>query len=230
MRLLAIPAVLYGLWYLSYDVANFRRDNLLVSAQYFVDAIGGGVGALLGLSAGYHAVLALALVVLIGWGWMRPGPPRPRLLTVVTLPVAFGLLTGIGRAQDMQPTTSRYLLPSAIFGALVACEALRGTRFPPRAAPLALALVAFASWTHVSALRTEATGIATSSQASSARSSRRCRWRARPGRSRSTSSPTPSAHRTSLPGCTLRRWTSSRAGARSGGHVEDLVQRSARAR
>ena len=156
MRLLAIPVVLYGLWYVGYNAAEFRRDNLLVAAQYVVDAAGGAVGALVGLSPGYYAALAVAFVVLIGWGWMRPGPPPLRLLTVVTLPVAFWLLTAIGRAQDMQPTTSRYLLPGAIFVALVACEALRGVRFAPRAGPLALAAVVFATWSHVAALRVEA--------------------------------------------------------------------------
>ena len=153
LRLLAIPVVLYGLWYLGYNATDFNSNNLLVAPQYAIDAAGGAVGALLGLSAGYYAPAALAFLALVGWGWLRAAPVSPRIVTVATLPIAFWLLTGIGRAGDMQPTTSRYLLPGAIFVALVACEALRGMRFPARAAPLAIVFVVFATWAHVVALR-----------------------------------------------------------------------------
>ena len=153
LRLLAVPVVLYGLWYAGYNATDFNSNNLLVAPQYAIDAAGGAVGALLGLSAAYYAPAALAFLALVGWGWLRAAPASPRIVTVATLPIAFWLLTGIGRAGDMQPTTSRYLLPGAIFVALVACEALRGMRFPSRAAPLAIVFVAFATWTHVVALR-----------------------------------------------------------------------------
>jgi hypothetical protein len=153
MRLLLVPVVLYAAWYAVYNVAVVRRDNLLVALQYSIDAAGGAVGALFGLSAGYYATLGLAFLVLIGWAWLRPMPAAPRLWTLVAMPFAFWLLTGIGRAQDMDPAASRYLLPGAIFVALIGCEVLRGTRFPARAAPLAILVVAYASWSHVVALR-----------------------------------------------------------------------------
>jgi hypothetical protein len=156
LRLLAVPIVLYGLWYLGYHAAEFRDENVLAAPQYVADAAGGAAGALVGLSREYYVMLAVAFAVLIVWAWTRPGPPPLRLLTVVTMPVAFWLLTAIGRAQDMQPTTSRYLLPGAIFVALVACEALRDVRFSARAVPVAAVLVVFASLSHVAALRTQA--------------------------------------------------------------------------
>ena len=156
MRLLAIPGVLYGLWHASYNVAVFRRDNLLGAPQYVVDAAGGAAGALVGLSPSYYVVLASALAVLVVWAWMRPVVAPLRLLTVVTLPGAFWLLTALGRAHEMEPAGGRYLLPGAIFVALVACEALRGVRFSSRAAPVAIVFVVVASWSHVAALRTEA--------------------------------------------------------------------------
>ena len=156
LRLVAIPILLYGLWYLGYHAAEFRDENVLAAPQYVADAAGGAAGALVGLSQEYYVMLAVAFAALIVWAWTRPGPPPLRLLTVVTMPVGFWLLTAIGRAQDMQPTTSRYLLPGAIFVALVACEALRGVRFSPRLAPIAVVFVVFASVTHVAALRTHA--------------------------------------------------------------------------
>lgn len=158
MRILAVPVVLYGIWYVNYNVAQFRRDNLLLAPQYVIDSLGGAVGALVGLSAGYYSALAIGFVGLVVWGWLRAERPPLRLVTALTLPLAFWLLTAVGRAQDMQPTTSRYLLPGAVFVALVACEALRGVRLSTRAVAPALALLAFAGASHVIALRVEAKG------------------------------------------------------------------------
>lgn len=158
MRILALPVVLYGLWYANYNAAQFERGNLLLAPQYVVDALGGAVGALVGLGPSYYAMLALALAGFVAWAWMRAERPPLRLLTVLSMPLAFWLLTALGRADDAQPTTSRYLLPGAIFVALAACEALRGLRLPQRAAVPAAVLVAFASVSHVIALRTEAKG------------------------------------------------------------------------
>ena len=158
MRILALPVVLYGLWYANYNVAQFERENLLHAPQYVVDALGGAVGALVGLAPAYYPVLALAFVALVAWGWLRAERTPLRLLTVASLPLAFWLLTAIGRADEMQPTTSRYLLPGAVFVALVSCEALRGVRLPPRAAVPLAALVLYASFAHVVALRAEAKG------------------------------------------------------------------------
>jgi hypothetical protein len=157
-RILALPVLLYGAWYVNYNVAKLQRDNLLLAPQYLIDSLGGAVGALIGLSVGYYSVLAIAFVALVTWGWMRTERPPLRLVTVLTLPLAFWLLTAVGRAEDMQPTTSRYLLPGAVFVALVACEALRGVRVRQRAALPAVVLVLFSSVTHVFALRVEAKG------------------------------------------------------------------------
>lgn len=156
LRMLALPVLLYGLWYANYNAAVLRRDNVLVAPQYAVEAAGGALGALLGLPAPLYAVLAVLFFAVVGWAWLRREPPPLRLLTIVTLPVAFWLLAAIGRAHDMQPAASRYLLPGAIFVALVICEALRGVRFAPRSSLLAAVLVAFATWSHVVALRAEA--------------------------------------------------------------------------
>lgn len=156
LRILAVPVAVYGLWYAQYNVTDLNRANLLAAPQYAIDAAGGAVGALLGLAPGYYPVLALAFLGLIAWAWLAPERAPLRLVCVVTLPFAFWLLTAIGRADDMQPASSRYLLPGAIFVALVLCEALRGVRLPSRAVLLGAALVAFASWTHVVALRVEA--------------------------------------------------------------------------
>jgi hypothetical protein len=157
-RILALPVALYGLWYLKYNDTHFMRENLVAAPQYVIDAAGGAAGALIGLSESYYALLALLFVALIVWTYLRGATTPVRFATVVTMPLAFWFLTGIGRAGEGQPTTSRYLLPGAIFVALVACEALRGIRWPPRTAIVAAALVLFASWNHVAALRVEARG------------------------------------------------------------------------
>lgn len=159
MRILAVPAVAYALWYAHYNVTVFKPGNVLVAPQYAIDAAGGAIGALVGLAPAYYSVLVLAFLGLTAWAWLASERAPLRLLTTVTMPFAFWLLTAIGRAEE-PPTSSRYLMPGAIFVALVICEALRGVRLQSRAASraalLAALLVAFASWTHVVALRTEA--------------------------------------------------------------------------
>ena len=152
LRLLAVPVVLYGAWDLGYQTAEFQRENLLAAPQYAADAAGAAVGALVGLSAPYWPALALGLAALVAWGWLR-SERRGQYLTIVSLPCALWLVLALGRAHDHMPAQARYLLPGAVFVAVVACEALRDIPFSRRAGDLVAAVVVFAGWNHVTALR-----------------------------------------------------------------------------
>jgi hypothetical protein len=153
LRLLAIPIVLYGLWYVNYNIAHFNRGELYTLPDYVLSAAGGALGALAGLGPAFYAPLVLVFVALIVYGWVRPALAPRRLVTAATLPLAFWVLLGIGRATGMQPTTSRYLLPGAVFAAVTIVESLNGVRFPRRAAAVAAVLVTFTGAADVIALR-----------------------------------------------------------------------------
>jgi predicted small integral membrane protein len=156
LRLLAIPVVLYGAWYETYNVASFKQENLLHAPGFTLDAAGGATAALLGLGPQFYAPAALALVALVAWRVVRPGPPPVALLVAATLPVAFWLLTALGRADFQLPTTSRYLLPGAVFVAAVLVASTDVVRWPRRSLWVGAAIAVFATASHVVAVRDEA--------------------------------------------------------------------------
>jgi predicted small integral membrane protein len=155
LRLLAIPVVLYGAWYVKYNVASFKQENLLHAPGYTLDAAGGATAALLGLGPQFYAVAALALVALVAWRVVRPGPPPVALLVAATMPVAFWLLTALGRSDFQQPTTSRYLLPGAVFVAAVLVASTDVVRWPRRSLWVGAAIAVFATASHLVAVRDE---------------------------------------------------------------------------
>jgi hypothetical protein len=151
----AVPAVLYGAWYLHYGgQGRASADNFFATPAYVAEAAAAAAGAVFGLGPEWGRPLLLGLGVLLVLA-IRRGVLDPwRLAALIALPLAFWALTGITRADLHEPAAPRYLYPGVVFLLLVAVEAARGARVASRSGAAVL-LVALAGVTiaHVGALR-----------------------------------------------------------------------------
>jgi len=152
---LALPAVLYGAWYLQYGGQDHAGGySFAATPAYVAEAAAGAAGALFGLGTGWGWPLLAGLVVLLVLAVRRGVLDGWRLTALIALPLAFWALTGIARADLHEPAAPRYLYPGVLFLLLVAVEAARGTRIASRGAAVALLVVlALVTVGHIHALR-----------------------------------------------------------------------------
>jgi hypothetical protein len=152
---LAVPAVLYGAWYLNYGGQDHAGGyHFAATPAYVAEAAAGAAGALFGLGTGWGWPLLGGLVMLLVLAVRRGGLDRWRLAALIALPLVFWALTGVARADLHEPAAPRYLYPGVLFLLLVAIEAARGTRVATRGAAAALLVVlALVTVGHVRALR-----------------------------------------------------------------------------
>lgn len=139
LRVIAVPAVLYGAWSLAYGEADFDSGNLSATPEYIVDAAGASVGAATSLGVTAGKLLAAALAIGVAVRLARGGPERVRLLALLAGALSFWALLGVFRPDEIPPP-SRQLYPGVVFVLLIAVELARGVR--PRRPVLAVAAVA----------------------------------------------------------------------------------------
>jgi hypothetical protein len=140
-----VPIALYALWWVGYQHTSLSRHALLLVPQFVFDAAAGALSSLAGL-AGIDVLhdtgaflnwgpplLAIAVIALL-WRLYRMERIPPRVLTLLAIPLAFWILTAVGRAYVSIGTLvltstgdeSRYLYVGAVFLALLAAELARG--------------------------------------------------------------------------------------------------------
>jgi hypothetical protein len=143
--IVAVPVALYALWWLGYQHTTFSRHALLLVPRFVFDAVAGALSSLAGLAGidVFHdtgtflnwgpPLLAIAVIALL-WRLHRMHRIPPRVLTLLAIPLAFWILTSVGRAYVSIGTLvltftgdeSRYLYVGAVFLALLAAELARG--------------------------------------------------------------------------------------------------------
>jgi hypothetical protein len=145
------PLALYVIWWVAYQDTGTTIDNVWAIPVYAADSVAAALSALTGLTKGVPADdgtalgwgRPLAVVALAGLAWWLPRlrPPRPRLLAVLAMPLAFWALTGLARAHVNPPTESRYVYVGALLVLLLVAELAAGRRLPAALRPLAAAVV-----------------------------------------------------------------------------------------
>jgi hypothetical protein len=141
--IVAIPAVLYGVWYIwatKFDQVAYHESNPIDVGQSIGQASGAVVGSLLALNpattesgqvfvvgdAGWP-VLSLLLLAAVLFGIQR-GPNRPFLWAALTLVFVYWLFLGLA---DRPPDSSRYIFAGSVALLLVIAEALHARRVSP---------------------------------------------------------------------------------------------------
>ena len=166
-----VPAALYALWWLAYQQTKLDPHALPLVPQFVFNAATGVLSSLTGL-AKVNVVqdtgtfqtwgVPLLLLALVAGAWrLRRVPPRPRVLSVGAILIAFWIITGVGRAYAKTAALpilgtgdeSRYLYVGAVFVVLLISDVLDGWRPSPVVAAAALVVVGLAVLANTTSFR-----------------------------------------------------------------------------
>ncbi len=161
--LLAVPLVLYGLWWLGWghkEESAITLHNIAATPLFVLDSFAAALAALFGLATPAEGMaspsgldwgrpLAIALGALGVWRLYRLERIPRSLWVVLTVVIAFWVLGGFAVKPGRVPWASRYQYPGAALMLLVAAELLRGVKLDRRALVAALVVVGAAVLSNV---------------------------------------------------------------------------------
>lgn len=140
VRVVAVPLALYAIWYLAYGDSQTSYETATKAPQFAADMAAAASGALIGLNSSWGQVLALAGAAAVIYAIVR----RERLpwagAAVLVVPLIFWIGTGVSRATQAPPDSSRYMYVGAALILAVAVQFTADRRFN-RAALACLAAV-----------------------------------------------------------------------------------------
>jgi hypothetical protein len=150
---IAIPAVLYAVWYAVYETGPsfLSLQNVALSPAYVVDGFASSLGSLLGFGTPTYfggegglpwgrPLLVAAIVAGTFWLLRPRAPSRVAVVIPLAVGLVFWLLTAANYQAGRAPTTSRYQYVGAVFVLLIAGELAAGWRPRWRAVLVALAV------------------------------------------------------------------------------------------
>jgi hypothetical protein len=143
----AIPVVLFGLWYLGWGheaESHLSLRNVLDSPRFVFEGMAVSLESLLGLSKapiqgppetiiGWGEPLLVAAIALVVLQQLRRPGFSPGFWVVLAGVAANWFLTAFNYVPGREPSTGRYMYAAGAFTLLLAAELLRGVRFSPRA-------------------------------------------------------------------------------------------------
>jgi hypothetical protein len=140
----AVPAVLYALWYTQYGVNQVKLSYAHYIPYDAYRSLAAALGSITGLTtlsptSGVYgvatdpgtALAALALVAL-AIRFLRGGRLSFRFWGLMSMLVAWWVLDTLSYVEGRDPTSSKYMYPVAIFVLLVAAECCAGWRMKTR--------------------------------------------------------------------------------------------------
>ena len=124
--MVAIPGVLYALWYVRYGLgqSGLDFDNFIHAPQFFAEEVAGAAGAAVGLDENWGRIVAVALAYLVVSQLLRGGASRI-LLSLLAGAGFFWLTVALTRSAHGSPYASRYLYIGCVFIILIALELAR---------------------------------------------------------------------------------------------------------
>ena len=142
---LAVPIVLYGLWYVGWGheaESHLSLHNVLISPRFVVEAVAVAFGSLFGLGNdpinggadpvwGRILVVAAVLLLIARQVRRREGLPAG-LWPAAAAATTNWFLTAFNYIPGRDPTASRYQYAGAVFVVLLLANLLQGTRFGRR--------------------------------------------------------------------------------------------------
>ena len=161
----ALPAALYGLWYLGWGSAaetQVSLENLLTSPAYVLDGFAASIASLLGFGAPryegpvgsleFGRPLLAGLAVVAGARLLALGRIPRWVWAVLAIAVGFWFLSGLNASFARTADVSRYQYVGAVFCLLIAAELTRGIRPGWRVTVATLAVAAAATVANLSVL------------------------------------------------------------------------------
>jgi hypothetical protein len=162
----AVPLGLFAVWWLAYQDTGSVRRELAQAPGFAADSAAAAVSALVGLAGpaigadgtalDWGRPLAVAAVALVVWRLWHVRPVPTRVWTLLAVLGSFWVLTGIQRAGFGPAESSRYVYVSAVFGAALAVELVRGIVLTPRAWLIVGVITAVVAVANIGDMRTGA--------------------------------------------------------------------------
>lgn len=137
----AIPAVLYVLWYLGYGVSQVTSESLRHTPGYAVDLAAAAFGGLVGHDLDWGRPLALLGMFAVIRRLVGPGHLSARLMGLLATAISLWILTGLARSTISPVESSRYIYLGVVAIVLIGVELLVGAYISARAIATATALV-----------------------------------------------------------------------------------------
>lgn len=176
--IVAVPLAPYAVWWAVYRPAGLDRGNIDVAPGFAADSAAGAFGALAGLAGSgvptgvdplrWGRPLAVVAVIALLWLLGRYKRVPPRILGLLTILVAFWLLTGLRRAGLEHPDASRYLYVGVFFILLLMAELARGVSLKPRWTLLLVGAVAIVVLSNAGTMRSAGNFLRASAEAARA--------------------------------------------------------------
>ncbi len=163
LGVIAVPVVVYGIWYLRYGQSEVRLANLPKLPAYMSTTSAATVGGLLGLQIDYGRFFCGVLATLLVVAVVRRRSLPPLLSFAVVSAIVMWAAFGLARGQLGEPASSRYLYPGAVLIVLGAAAAPRRRTHPVVALGLAV-LLPFTVWSNSRVFRDGAAGLRDTSQ------------------------------------------------------------------
>jgi hypothetical protein len=155
VALLVLPAVLYGVWYLTLGRSGiatygnpFTAETLIALPRFIVDGMATALGAAVGGGALLGRLLSVALVAWIAWLAVKRQPIPTRAIACLLAIVAEYTIVGIVRAQlDVDASLyTRYAYLSGILALIAGASLLGRPAIPTERRPLVVAAGFSLAW------------------------------------------------------------------------------------
>ncbi len=153
-----IPAVLYGLWYVSYGESEVTKASLIAAPGYVEELVASAFGGLVGRGLEWGRPLAVVGLLVLLRRLARPVPVSPRLAGLLATGVVLWCVTAAARSTISPPESSRYIYLGAVVIVLVGVELLKGVPIAARTVGLAAAVVAFCAISGLTVMHDKAIG------------------------------------------------------------------------
>ena len=162
--IVAVPLVLYALWYLGWQQgpSELTFGHVATSPVYVLDGLGSSVASLLGLGTvtllggtgglDWGRPLLVGVAVAAAFGLRSRFPARGWLLVVLAIGLSFWFLTAANAGLGRPPYAARYQYVGAVFLVLIGAEYAAGWRPGWRALAVAFAISIAACAGNISSL------------------------------------------------------------------------------
>ena len=176
--IVAVPAVLWIIWYLGWGHTAHTFVSLNNAANlpsYVPDGISNSLASWLGLNttvvAGVESAalewgrpLLLLAAAIVAVRWYRLGRPTNRTLGTLAVLLAFWCATGLNASIVSLPTATRYVYIGVVLVVLFASEVVRDTRVPVWATAAVVAVATAAAVANFTVLRDAVPNLVTTAQ------------------------------------------------------------------
>jgi hypothetical protein len=157
--IVAVPVVLYALWYLHYGESQVTEGSLIAAPGFAADLAAAAFGGLIGRGLEWGRPLALLGVLAVAVRLVRPGPVSPRLVGLLAAGLSLWAVTAATRSTISAPETSRYIYLGAVVIVLVGVELLDGIAVSTRVVGVTAGLVGVAAITGLTVMHNGAQGL-----------------------------------------------------------------------